>query len=83
VAHSLALITVDIATTFNVLPEKVDLLSLVLTLSGVGALAGTFVGIARGLKSEHRSRCVERCALSGAGLAVVVFTLLYMHQELL
>jgi hypothetical protein len=83
VTEELAFITVELATSFNVLPEQIDLLSWVLTMSGVSALAGALVSAVRGVGRYQRALCVERCTIFGAELAVATFLLLYLRQELL
>jgi hypothetical protein len=70
-----------VATTFELLPERLDLSGLVLTASGLGALFAAFGAVLTGAGSEGRARRAEKGALFGAGIALGVFVVLYLVQE--
>jgi hypothetical protein len=70
-----------VATTFELLPERLDLSELVLTASGLGALFGAFGAVLSGGGSEGRARRAEKGALFGAGAALGAFVVLYLAQE--
>lgn len=70
------------AVRFEPLPERVDLLGLVLLLAGLGALVGSAYGAAQGAEPEDAARHVRSFSLLGAGVAVAVFLLVSIVQGL-
>jgi len=74
--------TTLVATTFEILPERLDLAGIVLTMSGLGALAGAFGAVLSGVGLGHRmGRAAEQGGLIGAGVALLLFVVLYLAQE--
>jgi hypothetical protein len=70
-----------VATTFELLPERIDVLGFVLSLSGIGALGGALTGVLRRVGRERRAQYTEMGALYAGGGACGLFLLLYLLQE--
>jgi hypothetical protein len=71
------------ATTFEPFPERVDLLGLVLSLAGLGALAGSLYGAVRAANPDARARYAQLGSFIGAGFAFGMFLFFYVVQGLL
>lgn len=83
IAYALAAtIGLVLATTFELLPDRVDPLQFALTLAGAGALVGTGYGSFRRAGAARRAAYSERASLLGAGLGLVIALVGYLVQEL-
>lgn len=70
------------ATTFELLPERIDLLGFVLSSAGVGALVGSLLGHMQRANQEARATYTEKSALALAGLALIAFLFVALIQAL-
>lgn len=70
------------ATSFEVLPDRLDLPSLLLAAAGLGALAGTAHGWIQGLSREERTSRAEEFAVLAAVVALVLFLLIKLSRAL-
>lgn len=71
------------ATTFELLPQRVDLLGFVLSSAGIGALLGSLYGHWQGASRDQRAIQTERFALASAGVGLALFLLVGLIQALL
>ena len=72
-----------VATTLQLVPEQLDLLSFVLTMAGASALSGSAFGLARGTGNDGRGRYSEQGAILAAAAGLALFVVLYFIQEVL
>ena len=77
-----AAVGVVIATTFELLPERVDPLQFSLTLAGAGSLFGIGLAAARRAGVSRRARYSELGSLYGAGAGLLIALIGYLVQEL-
>lgn len=77
-----AALGVVIATTFELLPERVDPLQFSLTLAGAGSLFGIGFAAARKAGAPRRARYSELGSLYGAGAGLLIALVGYLVQEL-
>ena len=70
------------ATTFDLLPERMDLPSLLLAAAGLGALTGTLYGRAIGLSRDERAGKAEDFAVLATLTSLVAFLLLELSRAL-
>ena len=70
------------ATTFELLPERVDPLQFSLTLAGAGSLFGIGLAAARRAGALRRARYSELGSLYGAGAGLLIALIGYLVQEL-
>ncbi|MDQ3647388.1 MAG: hypothetical protein M3433_02160 [Actinomycetota bacterium] len=83
VPTAVAALGLVLATTFELLPERVDPLQFSLTFAGAGALVGTGYGTIRKAGATRRASYSERASLLGAALGLVIAVVGYVVQELL
>jgi len=62
-------------TTLHLLPDEIDLPTLIHTAAGLGALAGTLINRAKRASREESSRRTERLALAAAAGALALAAL--------
>ena len=80
----LQLITERVATTFELLPERVDLLSFVVEIAAATTILGSAMLLLGGQNDGRAPGIVsrpQRFAILGAVLAVALFTILYIAHK--
>jgi hypothetical protein len=70
-----------VAVSFDLLPERVDLVGFVLQGAGLGALVATALAVVRNAQKSERARWVEVGNAYGAAGALGVFLLVALIQE--
>lgn len=75
----------QVATTFELLPERVDLLSFVVEIAAATTILGSAMLLLGGQRDGQGPWIVsrpQRFAILGAVLAVVVFTIVYIAHKI-
>lgn len=70
------------ATTFELLPQRIDLIGFVLSFAGLGALLGSAYGQLLGVSPARRAKYAEDSALRCGALAAVIFLPIALLQAL-
>lgn len=70
------------ATTFEILPQRIDLVGLVLSSAGLGALLGSGYGRLRETSREKRAALAEVSSLLFAAISAIMFFLLASIQAI-
>ncbi|MGH2781247.1 MAG: hypothetical protein ACRDLA_07525 [Thermoleophilaceae bacterium] len=70
-----------VAVSFELLPERIDLVSFVLQGAGAGALAATSLAVIRRPDPSERARWIELGNAFGAAVGLVIFIGVALWQE--
>jgi hypothetical protein len=70
-----------VAVSFELLPQRVDLVGFVLQGAGTGALVATTLAVIREPQRSERARWVELGNACGAAGAAIVFAVLALIQQ--
>jgi hypothetical protein len=70
-----------VAVSFELMPERVDLVGFVLQGAGTGAIVATTLAVIRKPQKSERARWVELGNAYGAAGAAILFLLLALIQQ--